>query len=371
MGSNIKFLTNNFIENYANFYYSSQNASYPALNINDPFRSKVWRSNTGNFEVNFANDKLVINDGTDKTVSITRQSYSSGALLATELQTRLNAASSNFTVVYTSATNKFTISRTTSFSILWTNSTTSCADLFGYYDGADDTGGSSYEADEARICYPSEWFKFDFGLTRNPKAVCIIDNLEEKIKIQPSVTAKLQGAFSNSWNAPFEVDLPYNADIIAKIDMNGLLPSACRWARLYLPDLTNPLGYVQLGKIYIGDAFEIESSNVQREFMESAQDLTTSDRAIDGELYFDTRPTFSKFSSINIALCNKDDVDLIKSIWDQHRTYKPFFVSIDSDAVATNDISEWTKYVRFVGPPEYQTVTSKIWNVNFGLEELL
>jgi len=373
MGNRIKFLYDNYIDSdvLANFSYSSQNSGYPASNLQDPFRSKVWRSNAGNFEINSSNDALVINDGTDKTVQLTRTDHDSASALAADLQTKLNAASSNFTVTWSSTTNKFTIARTTVFSILWTNGATSCADLLGYNSSVDDTGLDSYEADSARICYPSEWIKLDFGLSRNPKGVILIDNLEENIKIQPSVTMRLQGSPGDSWNSPYNVDLPYNGESIVRIDVDGLLDRAYRWARLYIPDVDNPLGHQQMGKIYIGDVVELESSDVQREVEETAIDLTTAERAIGGELYHDERPSYDRFSNIIIQYCNKTDVDTLKAIYNTHRTHTPFFVAIDSEATATNDINEWTKYVKFAGPPKYQTVTNTIWTIRFGLEELL
>lgn len=371
MGARLKFLPYNYIDEniLANFSYSSQNPSYPASNLQDPFRSKIWRS-SGNFEVSFDENELVFNDGTDKVATLTIGVYISGALMATELQTKLNAVSSGFTVTYSNTTNKFTISKATTFVLKWSQST-GVANLFGFNNLIDDTGRNNYESDSRRINWPAEWLKFDLGIARNPKGVVIIDNLEENIKIQPTVSIKLQGAFADSWNSPEEITLDWDPSNISKINMNGLFSKPYRYIRLYLADVDNPLGFVQLGKLYIGDVYELESSDVQREFQEETVDLSELQRSINGELYSDNKPSFSTFSSVLIEFCNKNDIDTIADVYANHRTYKPFFVSIDSEAKATNNINEWTKYVRFSEPPSKQTVTCSIWNCQFGLEELL
>lgn len=371
MGDRIKFLTTDFTSNtrLANFSASSEQSAFPSSNIQDPFRSKVWRS-SGHYDVDWSNYQFTINTGADIVVTLTRAIYTTETALATEIQTQLNSVSSGFTVSYSTATNKFSITRSSAFSALWTVSQNT-ASLLGFNPAVDDTGLLTYEADSRRIAYPAEWLKFDFGITRNPKAIILIDNLEEKIKIQPSITMKLQGAISDSWNSPEEISLSYNSENITKINIDGLFSQPYRYNRLLIEDVNNPLGYQQIGKIYLGDVFELESSDVQRALEEDTVDLSRTQRAIGGEVYSDERPSYDVFSNIFIEYCNKNDVDTIKSIYDVHRTHTPFFVSIDSEAKATNDVSEWTKYVRFSRPPKYQTVTKDIWNIRIQVEELL
>jgi len=370
MGNRFKFITDNFIDQATGFYYSSQDAGYPASNVKQAFRSRVWRSN-GYFLVNQSNNQLLINDGSDKLITLSNNEYLSGALLATELQTKLNAASTNFTVSYSSITNKFTVSRTSTFAIKWTSGQTNAFDLFGYSELVDDTGLSSYESDEARICYPSEWFKFDFAISRNPKAVILLDDIEDGIKIQPSTTIKIQGNTADSWNSPEEIDLPFGQENITKINMDGIFSKAYRWVKLNIEDKTNPLGRQQLGKIYVGDVFELESSNVQRELPQTSSDLSSTEQSINGEEYSDIRPSFDKFESIMIEYCNKNDVDLVKSVYKKFKKHTPFFVSIDSEATVTNDVNEWTKYVKFTNEPEFQTVAPNIWNIRMALKEVI
>lgn len=371
MGDRLKIMAENYIseELLANFFYSSQNSGYPANNIQDIFRSKVWRSGN-NFELSSNENIIVINDGSNKIIEIPFGTYTP-ITLSTQIQTTLNTASSGFTVSYSYTSYKFTISRTTNFSILWSDTSNTIYNLLGFQNTLDDTGSNSYTSDEARICYPAEWLTFDIGILDNPGAIILIDNKDAVIPIQSFVNMKLQANISNTWIDHEEISLTYDQNLIGHINTNGLFSDNKRFFRLYIPDINNPKGFIQIGKVYLGYVYEIESSDIQREFPETFVDLSTIERAISGEIYADEKSFYSVFGTIQINLCNKNDVDYIKKVWEEHKTFTPFFVAFDSELKATNTLSEWTKYVRFTAPPEFQTVTCNVWNITMQLEEVL
>jgi hypothetical protein len=371
MGDRLKIMADNYLDSsiLANFYYSTQNASYPASNILDISRGKLWRSN-GNFEINSLNNNIVINDGTDKLGTLSFATYATGSLLASALQTLLNSISSNFTVAYSTVTNQFTISRTTNFIIRWSDSMSTINNTLGF-GVIDDTGDDSYSSLEIRNCWPAESVTFDLGVFDNPKAVMIIDRKDEDIKIQSNKTVLLQGAITNSWSSPESIALQYNQNLMGSINTSGLFSNGKRYFRLYLPDFNNPYGYLQLGKVYIGDVYEISNSDIQREFPETFTDLSNLEKSISGEIYADERSIYSTFGSIDISLCAKVDVDYIRYVWETHKTIRPFFIAFDDSLKATNNLAEWTKYVRFVSPPVFQTVTCNIWNISMDLEEVI
>jgi hypothetical protein len=359
MGNRFKFLTDNFLLDCLSVAASSEDVAFPAGNILSPIRSKVWRT-TGNFIINGDNDQFIVNDGADKTITLTHGEYASGSALATHIQSKLNVASSNFTVAY--SLSRFVISRTSSFNITWINA----GDTLGFAPLTVLTALQSYSADDFRICWPEENITIDMGISRLPKAIVILDN-----KAQESTEIKLKANEGNNWNSPQSITISYNKANLAKIDMNGLFYKAFRYFRVSLADINNLLRYIQAGKIYIGEAFELESSNVQREFPEELEDLSSNMESIGGEEFSDIRPSHSNFKSVLIEYCNKNDVDRIWATYDKFRTHTPFFISIDSEATVTNNVNEWTKYVRFSGPPERQTVANNIWNVRMSFKEVL
>lgn len=371
MGDRMKIMAVNYVdEQYlANLYYSSQNVAYPTTNLQDPFRGKVWRSN-GAFQISNNNNQLLLNDGTDKVLTLTGGTYSSPASFAAQLQTDLNSISSNFTVSYSTTSLKFTISRTTNFILKWSDPITTCTQTLGF-NTVDDSGAMSYEAHELRICWPSEWLIFDLGIVDNPKAILIIDAQDEDIKIQSNANVTLQGAISNSWNTPETISIDYHHKLMGKIDINGLFTGGKRYIRLHIPDYNNPYGFIQLGKVYLGDVYEIEATDIQRDFPETFEDLSTIERAISGEIYADERAEYSVFGQVELSLCNKNDVDYIRDVWQRHKTFKPFFVAFDSEQKVTGTLSEWTRYVRFTNPPTINSVTCDLFNITLSLEEVL
>lgn len=64
------------------------------------------------------NDVLPFNDGSDKSATLTAGAYATGAALATEVQTRLNALSTDWVCTYSTTTLLFTISRTAGTAVL-------------------------------------------------------------------------------------------------------------------------------------------------------------------------------------------------------------------------------------------------------------
>jgi hypothetical protein len=370
MGDRIKFFATNFIEDSltVDLISSSEDASFPASNVQDQFRGKVWRS-SGNFKIDGSNNLLVFNDGSDKTILITSGDYTASAL-ASELQTKLNSSSSGFTVTYSTVSLKFTIARTTTFSILWSDPVCTIRQTLGF-GSIDDTGASSYLAHELRICWPSEYLIFDIGVSDNPKAIFIIDANNSEIKIQDTATIKLQGSLTNSWNSPESITLDNDNYTIAKININGLFSSGKRFFKVNIEDVNNPTGYIQSGKIYIGDCYEIESTDIQRNFQETYTDLSTIDRSLSGQIYVDENSYFNTYGEISLELCNKTDADFIKNLWATHRKSKPFFVAFDSELKVTDELSEWTKYVRLTSEPTFTSVTCDLYNVSISVEEVI
>ena len=72
----IRFMDNNYaMKPTITTSYSSQlSSTYAFSNSLDEFRSKVWRT-AGFFEITSSNNKLYINDGSNKTATITAQNY--------------------------------------------------------------------------------------------------------------------------------------------------------------------------------------------------------------------------------------------------------------------------------------------------------
>jgi hypothetical protein len=93
MGNNLIALTTN------NVTFSSETTGYEGENALNDFRSNVWKA-SGHFSITSSNNLLYINDGSNKTITLTAASYTTPSALATHIQTQLNASSSNWTGTY-------------------------------------------------------------------------------------------------------------------------------------------------------------------------------------------------------------------------------------------------------------------------------
>lgn len=129
----IRFMRNNLISLSVNsFTFSSETTGFEAANVLNTNRSETWKP-SGNFTIDSTNNIIYINDGSNKDIAITEGNYATPDLMATEIQTKLNASSSNWTVSYDTGggTFKFTISNTSSVTLRLSSTTNAVWDTIG------------------------------------------------------------------------------------------------------------------------------------------------------------------------------------------------------------------------------------------------
>ena len=94
----VRFCQNNFLgASYATLTFTSAASGAAGANSVLPERHKRWIPN-GHFEVTSSNNTVYINDGSNKTVTLTVASYTSGSALASHIQTQLNVSSTLWTL---------------------------------------------------------------------------------------------------------------------------------------------------------------------------------------------------------------------------------------------------------------------------------
>ena len=145
---------------------SDADSSAPLDNLLDQLRSKAWRTESGWTIVASFNDRLDFYDGSNRTANLTPGNYSTGSALAAEIQTAMNAVSSNCTCSYSGTTYHFTIGRTSgTLHLRWNSGSNKarsiCVDL-GFFDSSDQSGSSSYES-SLTVFQSRHWIKVDLG----------------------------------------------------------------------------------------------------------------------------------------------------------------------------------------------------------------
>lgn len=121
--------------------------------------AKITTADDGVTITNATNDALDFHENItgDLTADIAAGLYNTGAALATEITTKMNAVAvdNTYLCTYSESTRKFTIARATgteAFDLEWltgANTATGIHTTIGYSAAADDTGATSYVADNA------------------------------------------------------------------------------------------------------------------------------------------------------------------------------------------------------------------------------
>lgn len=370
----VRFMANNFAElTQATISYSSQLTSFPFTNVVNKTRSKVWKPQ-GNFDIIAdQNDQLYINDGANKTVTITAGSYTP-ATLATQIQTDLNAASSNWTVTYdgtTTPTYKFTIANTGSVTLRLTQTTNAIWDDIGFIGTADETG-TSFEADDQRN-HTSEYAEFDFGYQAEVSFLALVSPLDEIFSLTQNATVNiLADNIENNWASP-ALSETLTVTEFGVFTFFALATTGYRYWRLEIIDRTNPLGPegLSFGHLYLGDYITLTERNVNRGFAKNIIDPSNVLASENGNLFFDRKMKFYTFQGLSMQFLNATDRGELEQFFYDYGTTKPFYLSLDPTVAMSSDISELTKYVVFDKMPTVQHIKSNIYSIGFGVRELI
>jgi len=268
---------------------ASSSASGVSVNwVADQLPSKRWRSQSGWTIVAGFNDKIDFNEGAGSLVAtLTAGNYATGALMASHIQTQLDAAAAaTITVSYSSSTFKFTItSDGGTFELEWdtgTNALTSTAPCLGYSVAADDTGGVSYVSDTAS--YQSRhWIQADLVTAIVAKSWALVDH-----NISASATVSKQSNATDAWTAPTVDDTTWDSAAGATLYVDYLgSTSTYRYHRILINDVTNDDGFAEVG-VWVYGEFD-EYAGIATGLPRGALDLSRKTVADNGAHYVDSK----------------------------------------------------------------------------------
>ncbi len=359
-----RFMSNNFLE--MGFTYSSQfSSSFPASNVYGTSRARIWKTG-GNFEITASNQKLYINDGTDKTITLTVGTYIYSSL-ATHIQTQLNASSSNWTCTYNSTTCKFAFTRSSGTKIFRLSQTSNaCWDTIGYTQTLDQT---IYAPDESRI-HTSEWLKCDKLTNQEAGFMALLGEIDSKFCLSTNAVVKLQANNFDDWTLPaIDVSVPVEGGaVMAFFDDEA---SDYRFWRMQIIDRLNPLGPTGLtfSYAYIGDYTTIEDTNIATGFSRVLNDPSISQQSENGALFFQIRPRFQSVESAQIQMFKDDDRDTLEQLFYDLGVRTPFFLSIDPGLNVSTRLIDMTRLMIMTQNPSFDHVLRGYYNLSFSMRE--
>jgi len=360
----IQFGENNFAALADNYTYSSQNATSPFTNSQNDFLAKPWIP-TGYFGID--NKKIYINDGTDKEATINGD-FTTPAALATEIQTQLNAASSNWAVSY-SGDYKFIISNSGTVTLRLSETTDSIMDLIGFTT-ISDISGTTFTANR-QINHTSEFVRYDLGGIIPVDMVAILSDKNSGLDISSFADVRLQGNNLDEWDAPplDQVLTPSDSGIFYFFEET----QRYRYYRIVIQDKQNPRGpeALKIGHIYLGPTVKMTNKNIQSGFEEKIIDPSTRQTSDDGTLYHDEKFKYSVFSGLNLLYLSRSDKDNFKRIFKKVGITRPFFISFDPQLQISDTHPEFTKFVVFEKEPSFSHVKTDIFSASFELREII
>lgn len=354
---NIRFMANNLASLPSNsFTFSSEAVGFEATNALNSFRSSTWKT-TGHFEITSSNNLLYINDGSNKTATVTTGDYTTPTALATAIATALNAISSLWTCTYDiiGGSYTFTIAHTGSVTLRLSVTTNAIWDTIGYVTGTDRVG-TSFPADQQRN-HTNEFLQFDFGWITPITFVALISDVATSFPLSFNATVTLQGNNVADFTSPaFSKTLTVTDAGIYEFNINDPEVSHRFWRLNIIDKFNSVLGpFLEFGNIYMGDFQTLELRNISAGFDDTLVDPSIRSESEGGVLFFDKRTKFTRLSSIPLQFLEDADKQIIKDVFRTVGITEPFYVSLDPELLINNDITEFTKFVLFDSEPTFNS----------------
>ena len=316
MASEPEFLITNLIDS-ATLTHSSEESSLPAENIQSAFRTKVWRTKPGWNFVAGVNDKIDFDDGGgEENVAIDAGNYATSTLVAAEIKAQIETATGDTITASYSGGRKFTVeSDGGTFELLWdsgTNAATSCGADIGFDTSADDTGATSYEADNACRC-SREWLGVALSAATQAKRLAIVSH-----NFSSSAVVTLYRHTSDDLSAATAVDtVTYDANfMVVEFD------ATYQYWWIHVDDIDNSDSYIEIGRAFLGDYDIVEYMELGMELaMVDPSEPTTTPEGYVGR---NERTQFKRIN-FNFAILSETDRDNLISMYETIGAFNHFF----------------------------------------------
>jgi hypothetical protein len=341
-------------------------ASFPFSNMLDDARFKITRF-TGSFIIETSNSSLYANDGSDIIIQISTGQYTASQL-ATEIQTELNAVSSNWTVTYSTSTYRFTVDRSSGTKILRLSSTSnSIWDTLGYTGSVDQTAGV---ADEQRN-HSKEFIEVDLGTNANEVGFFgLVAPPNMTNPISDNATVELLASNLQNWSAPARTITLQSNDF----GVYGFLDdenSRYRYWRFELTDRKNINGPTwDFSNIYLGTYTTLANRNVNSGFTKTWIDPSDVSQAGSGATYANIKQRYLQLNSLTINYMDQSDRKKLEQLCYDFGQHKPFWIALDP-VEECSTIDELTRYVYFNGNPTFNHFRNSVYSMAFGVRDAL
>lgn len=371
MAVDFKFLDFNYpFQSETDVTGTSEDAAFPASNLKLFTRSKVWRS-TGSFVVDATNNKLDFDEGGGElTATVTSATYTPSSL-ATEIATQLTSAGGQtYSVSYSNATGKWTVSAPGAFNLRTLTGTNFATALYPDigFDVTADTGSATSHTGANIALHTEEAVVFDL---KNPQEIDSFALLIDKVsgnKFTTSVALNLQANATDSWTSP-AVDVSLTFDTDNDIALHFFASSETyRFWRVKVVDPQNPNLHVELGKVMLAKATAL-TQNPEKGFRRRSVDLSKRIDTSFGNRFHDIYP-IKTFFEFDYKVMSFADFKTLEDMFDRVGIATPIGVIVDTQEDLF-DKERFFLYGTYVGERSRTHVVNEFFDDKLVFEELI
>lgn len=166
---------------------------------------------------------------------------------------------------------------------------------------------------------------------------------------------------------PLSVEIPIT-DLSAIKFLDEIEDTRYRFIKITIDDSLNP-NPIEIGHLYLGSYLTLEKRNVANGFTKAITDPSTEQESISGALYFDERNRYFRFNDLFIGIMLRDDRLELEQFFYDVNTTQSFFMSIDPILCISNELDEFTKFVKFAAEPRIDNVKNDMFNFAYNVRE--
>lgn len=193
-------------------------------------------------------------------------------------------------------------------------------------------------------------------------AVAVDKVLIQDHNLTSGATILLEGNVTDVWTAPaYTMSISYNETYIYKDLVNA---ETYRYWRLSVDDASNPDGYIEISKVFLGQGLEMPPINTGVAIPHKSN--SSSSKSTSGQLYSNRQLQY-KAAAITLSNITESQRQQIKTWWNYVDVVKPFWILLWEDSLD-------------VEPPIYCNLTEEIeltkdvaegntWSLNLKFEE--
>jgi len=204
---------------------------------------------------------------------------------------------------------------------------------------------------------------FDFGGAENVDSFGIVSNWQGGFGI---TTLTLEANGTDEWSSPaFSTAITLDHEF--GVGIKEFTEVSYRFWRLVM---TSSLGYCEISNMFIGKATKLTTNGIGYNWGYANNDLSRTSTNRYGQDFVDDIGSQKELSNLQFQIMNKDEMDIILSVWDQNRKVSPFFIyfPLEADSLSNND-DRYNGMYKFKSVPRFINTNSGYYNTTLNLKE--